>query len=92
MTKYRSFTYRVIAWLEKDGYRVHPVKDSKCPFDLLSVNPEGTVAGVKCKAHGHLTKAEKRKLLWYKMPMYRCSEVGEHEIVKKRLKVEEKVN
>ena len=71
-----SFKYRVLRKLEREGYRVHPIynDNGRCPFDLLSVNPKGTVAGVKCKPHGHLTKEERGVLLWYDMPIFLASE------------------
>ena len=71
-----SFKYRVLAKLEREGFRVHPIynDNKRCPFDLISVNPKGKVAGVKCKPHNHLTKQEKEELLWYDMPMYVASE------------------
>ena len=71
-----SFKNRVIRKLERQGYRVHPIwnDNNRCPFDLLSVNPKGNVAGVKLRAHGHLIKEELEELLWYDMPMYIASE------------------
>ena len=71
-----SFKNRVIHKIERQGYRVHPIwnDNNRCPFDLISANPKGKVAGVKLKAHGHLTKGEKEELLWYDMPMYVASE------------------
>lgn len=90
-----SFKYNVIRKLEREGYRVHPIwnDNQRCQFDLLSVNPEGTVAGVKCKAHGHLTKDEKKELMWYDMPIFIASEkygVGSSEIHKVKIeKLEE---
>ena len=69
-----TFKYRVQRKLEKEGYRVYQIKDSRCDFDLLSCNPNGKVAGVKVKAHGHLTKQEKEKLLWYDIPIFWASE------------------
>ena len=71
-----SFKYHVIRKLERQGYRVHPIwnDNNRCPFDLLSVNPKGNVAGVKLRAHGHLIKEEREELLWYDMPMYIASE------------------
>ena len=65
-----TFKYRVQRKLEKDGYRVYQIKDSRCSFDMLSINPEGSVAGVKIKQHGHLTQEERKQLLWYKIPIY----------------------
>jgi hypothetical protein len=72
----KSFKYRVLRKLESEGFRVHPIwnDNHRCPFDLISVNPKGKVAGVKCKQHGHLSKEEKEELLWYDMPMYVSSE------------------
>ena len=71
-----SFKYRVIRKLQREGYRVHPIwnDNNRCPFDLISVNPKGKVAGVKLKPHEHLTKQERDELLWYDMPMYIASE------------------
>ena len=74
-----SFKNRVIQKSERQGYRVHPIwnDNNRCPFDLLSVNPKGKVAGVKLKAHGDITKEEREELLWYLMPMYVASEKWE---------------
>lgn len=71
-----SFKYRVLRKLERAGFRVHPIynDNQRCPFDLISVNPKGIVAGVKCKPHNHLTKQEREGLLRYNMPMYVASE------------------
>lgn len=71
-----SFKYNVIQKLERQGYRVHPIwnDNNRCPFDLVSVNPNGKVAAIKCKSHGHLTKDEKKELLWYDMPIFIASE------------------
>ena len=46
-----NFKYRVVRKLERQGYRVHPIwnDNNRCPFDLISVNPNGKVAGVKLK-------------------------------------------
>ena len=79
--------------LERMGYKVHPIwnDNQRCPFDLLSINPTGKVAGVKCKPHGHLTKAEREKLLYYDMPIFIASEKysgygsAAHEIKVKKL-------
>lgn len=85
-----TFKYRVQRKLEKDGYRVYQIKDSRSDFDLLSVNPLGKVSGVKVQAHGHLTKQEKERLLWYDIPMYigreEYSPGKEHLIKVERLK------
>lgn len=74
-----SFKNSVIRKLENEGYRVHPIwnDNNRCPFDLISVNPNGKVAGVKLKAHGHILKEEKEELLWYDMLMYVASEKWE---------------
>ena len=74
-----SFKNRIAEKLKREGYRVHPIwnDNQRCPFDLISVNPNGKVAGVKCKAHGHITKEEKEELMWYNMPMYVASEKWE---------------
>lgn len=71
-----NFKNMVIRKLERQGYKVHPIynDNQRCPFDLVSVNPNGKVAGVKLKAHGHLTKPEKEKLSFYDMPLYLASE------------------
>jgi hypothetical protein len=71
-----SFKNRVIKKLEREGYRVHPIRNdnNRCPFDLISFNPNGKAAGVKLKAHGHLTKEEKEELWWYDTPIYVASE------------------
>ena len=71
-----SFKYRVLRKLESDGYKVHPIYNDnhRCPFDLLSVNPKGKVAGIVLKPHGHPTKPEKEELLWYGMPIFVASE------------------
>ena len=75
----KEFKFRVVNKLEREGYRVHPIwnDNERCPFDLISVNPKGKVAGVKCKPHGHLTKEEIQKLLWYDMQMFVASEKWE---------------
>lgn len=77
--KDHTFKFRVLRKLVAQGYLVHPIwnDNDMCPFDLISVNPKGKVSGVKCKAHGHLTKEEKEKLLWYNIPMYVASEKWE---------------
>lgn len=74
-----SFKYNVIRKLERQGYRVHPIwnDNQRCPFDLISINPKGKVAAVKCKSHGHLTKDEKKELLWYDIPIFIASETYE---------------
>ena len=74
-----SFKNRVIKKLEREGYRVHPIwnDNNRCPFDLISFNPNGKVAGVKLKPHEHLTKQEKEELRWYDLPMYVASEKWE---------------
>ena len=71
-----GFKYPVIRKLEREGYRVHPIwnDNHRCPFDLLSVNPGGTVAGVRVQAHGHPTEKGKKELLWYNIPIYWASE------------------
>lgn len=71
-----SFKKRVIRKLERQGYRVHPIwnDNNRCSFDLISVNSKGKVAGIKLKAHGHITKQEKEELLWYDMPFFVASE------------------
>ena len=71
-----TFKYRALRKLERLGYKVHPIynNNQRCPFDLISVNPKGKVAGVKCKPHEHLTKEERKELLWYNIPMYVASE------------------
>ena len=75
----KEFKFRVANKLEREGYRVHPIwnDNQRCPFDLVSVNPKGKVAGVKCKPHGHLTNEEKKELLWYDMQMFVASEKWE---------------
>lgn len=75
----KEFKFRVANKLEREGYRVHHIwnDNQRCPFDLISVNPKGKVAGVKCKPHGHLTKEEKGELLWYDMQMFVASEKWE---------------
>jgi len=67
-----SFKNRVIKKLERQGYRVHPIwnDNNRCPFDLISFNPNGKGAGVKLKAHGHISKEEREELMWYDMPIY----------------------
>ena len=74
-----SFKYNVIRKLERQGYKVHPIwnDNNRCPFDLISVNPKGMVAAVKCKPHGHLTKQEKKELLWYDISIFVASEMYE---------------
>ena len=73
---YTSFKKRVIRKLERQGYRVHPIwnDNQRSPIDLISVNPKGKVAGVKCKPHGHITKTERDELLWYDMQIFVASE------------------
>ena len=74
--KNNSFKYRVLRKLERESYRVHPIytNNQRCPFDLISCNQKGKVAGIKCKPHGHLTKEERKALLWYDMPIFIASE------------------
>lgn len=71
-----SFKKSILRKLQRQGYRVHPIwnDNQRCPFDLISVNPEGSVVGIKLKPHGHLTTEERKELLWYNMPMYVASE------------------
>lgn len=71
-----TFKNMVIRKLERQGYRVHPIynDNQRCPFDLVSVNPNGKMAGAKLKPHGHLTKPEKEELSFYDMPLYLASE------------------
>lgn len=71
-----TFKYHVFRKLKREGYKVYPLYNNNqiCPFDLISVNPKGKVAGVKCKPHEHLTKEERKELLWYNIPMYVASE------------------
>ena len=71
-----TFKNRVIKKLEREGYRVHPIwnDNNRCPFDLISFNPKGKVAGVVLKAHGHITKSDRDELQWYDMPLFVASE------------------
>lgn len=71
-----TFKYHILRTLQRQGFRVHPIwnDNQRCPFDLISVNPKGKVAGIKLKAHGHLSKKEREELLWYDMHMFVASE------------------
>lgn len=74
--KNNSFKYRVLRKLEREGYKLHPIynDNQRCPFDSISYNQKGKAAGIKCKPHGHLTKEERKELLWYDMPLFIASE------------------
>ena len=57
--------------LERGGSRV--TESDNFAFDFISTNPKGKKIGVKCQAHGHLNKPQKKKLLSFGIPMYVAS-------------------
>ena len=68
-----NFKNNVIKKLQREGFTVSHAKRYS-GFELISTNPIGRAAGVKLKAHGHITKPEREKLLSLKMPIYIASE------------------
>lgn len=81
----RDFKNRVSQKLKKDGYKVYSICDSICPFDLISIDSRGVVAGIRCKPHGHIYQKERDNLLRTKISIFVASEYGEHEIGMKKL-------
>jgi len=68
-----NFKSNVIKKLQQEGFTVSHAK-RHCGYELISVNPIGKEAGVRVKAHGHITRPERIKLLSHKMPIYIASE------------------
>lgn len=81
----KNFKNRVIIKLKRKGYIVYPICDSLCPFHLISIDNSGNTSGILCKPHGHIYKKEKERLLNQRIPIYVASELGEHEIIIKKL-------
>ena len=68
-----NFKNNVIKKLQGEGFTVTHAK-RYCGFELISTNPIGRQAGIRVKAHGHITRPEREKLLSLKMPIYIASE------------------
>ena len=68
-----NFKNNVIKKLQGEGFTVTPAKRYS-GFELISTNPIGKQAGIRVKAHGHITRPEREKLLSHKMPIYIASE------------------
>lgn len=57
--------------LERRGFRV--TESDNYAFEFTYTNLKGEQVGVKCQAHGHLNKPQKKKLLSFGIPMYVAS-------------------
>ena len=68
-----NFTRNVIKKLEREGFTVMPAK-RHCGYELISINPIGRTAGVRVKAHGHISEPERKELLSCGMPVFVASE------------------
>ena len=65
------FVKSVMWELERRGFQVS--SPGNFAFDFIATNQKGKKIGVKCQAHGHLNKPQKKKLLRFGIPMYVAS-------------------
>ena len=68
-----NFKRNVIKKLQREGFTVMPAKRHS-GYELISINPLGRQAGIRVKAHGHISAPERRELLSHKMPIFVASE------------------
>ena len=73
--------------LERRGFTVF--KSENYAFDFIAINPKGKKMGVKCQAHGHLNKPERKKLLSLGILMYVASEKYVTDSRMHKIKIEE---
>ena len=63
----KTFKYKVQCRMEKDGWTVFPICNSKLPIDLLcrkiGYGGKEEMVGVRVKAHGHIYKQERDVLV-----------------------------